>query len=113
VAAAQREFVSHNYDLKHVMRLILNSRAYQLSSATRPGNEQDRKFYSHYYARRLPSEVMLDAISHATGVPDRFDGYPVGTRAIQLPEPAWVRTFSACSAVRTVSPPAPANATAT
>jgi hypothetical protein len=69
------------------MRLILNSRAYQLGSVTLSGNERDKKFYSHYYARRLPAEVMLDAISQATGVPDEFKGYPVGVRAIQLPEP--------------------------
>src|ERR1044072_8653828 len=69
------------------MRMILNSRTYQLSSKTLVGNEQDRKFYSHYYARRLPAEVMMDAISSATGVPDTFSGYPIGMRAIQLPEP--------------------------
>jgi hypothetical protein len=81
------EFVAHGYDLKHLMRLILNSRVYQLGAATRPGNESDHRFYSHYYARRLPAEVMLDAMSAAIGVPDEFKGYPVGTRAIQLPEP--------------------------
>jgi hypothetical protein len=81
------EFIGHGYDLKHLMRLILNSRTYQLSSTTRPTNETDSRFYSHYYARRLPAEVMLDAISQATGVPDRFPGYPVGLRAIQLPDP--------------------------
>ncbi len=83
----KREFVTQGYDLKHVMRLILNSRAYQLSAATLPGNETDRHFYSHYYARRLPAEVLLDAVSQATSVPDPFAGYPLGTRAIQLPEP--------------------------
>jgi len=87
LAALSAEFVSHGYDLKHVMRLILNSRAYQLSSETLAGNETDRCFHSHYYARRLPAEVMLDAVSAATNVPDRFPGYPVGTRAVQLPEP--------------------------
>ena len=81
------EFVGRGYDLKHLMRLILNSRTYQLSSSTRPANETDTRFYSHYYARRLPAEVMLDAISQASGVPDRFPGYPVGLRAIQLPDP--------------------------
>ncbi|HEX3147299.1 MAG TPA: DUF1549 domain-containing protein [Gemmataceae bacterium] len=81
------EFVEHKFDLKHVMRLILNSRTYQLSSTTRPTNETDTRFYSHYYARRLPAEAMLDAISLATGVPDKFPGYPVGLRAIQLPDP--------------------------
>jgi hypothetical protein len=85
--ALNREFVAHGYDLKHVMRLILNSRAYQLGAETEAGNEQDRKFYSHYYARRLPAEVILDAVSAATSVPDNFSGYPLGTRAVQLPEP--------------------------
>jgi hypothetical protein len=92
-ATLNREFVSHGYDLKHVMRLILNSRSYQLSSETLPGNEMDRKFYSHYYARRLPAEVMSDAVSAATGVPDEFKGYPVGTRAVQLPEPGVASYF--------------------
>lgn len=81
------EFVRNKYDLKHLMRLVLNSRTYQLSSTTRATNETDPRFYSHYYARRLPAEVMLDAISQATGVPDRFPGYPVGLRAVQLPDP--------------------------
>jgi len=82
------QFVAHKYDMKHMMRLVLNSRLYQLSSATRPGNETDTKYFSHYYARRLPAEVMLDAISHATGVPDTFPGYPAGVRAVQLPDPS-------------------------
>jgi len=81
------EFRGHGFDLRHVMRLILTSRAYQLSSTTRPENEGDGRFFSHYYARRLPAEVLLDALASATGVPDEFAGYPVGLRAVQLPEP--------------------------
>jgi hypothetical protein len=88
-----KEFVASGYDLKHVMRLILNSRTYQLSSSTLPGNQADRKFFSHYYARRLPAEVMLDAVSAATDVPDEFKGYPTGTRAVQLPEPGVASYF--------------------
>ncbi len=80
-------FRDSGFDLRHVMRQILTSRAYQLSSATRPENETDRRFFSHYYVRRLPAEVLLDAIASVTGVPDQFDGYPVGLRAVQLPEP--------------------------
>ncbi len=87
-AALNKEFVGHKFDMKHLMRVILNSRTYQLTSATRPGNATDARFYSHYYARRLPAEVLLDAISQATGVPDSFPGYPVGQRALQLPDPA-------------------------
>jgi len=81
------EFVSHGFDLKHVMRLILNSRTYQLSSEPRAGNETDVRYYSHYQVRRLPAEVLLDAIAQATGVPETFPGYPVGLRAAQLPDP--------------------------
>jgi Protein of unknown function (DUF1549)/Protein of unknown function (DUF1553)/Bacterial Ig-like domain (group 2) len=86
-AALNKEFVGHKFDLKHLMRVILNSRTYQLTSATRPGNATDSRFYSHYYARRLPAEVLLDAISQGTGMGDNFPGYPAGMRAMQLPDP--------------------------
>jgi hypothetical protein len=86
--ALNSEFVAHHFDLKHVMRLIMNSRAYQLSAETTTANEADRQFYSHYYARRLPAEVLNDAISQVTGVADAFPGYPLGTRAVQLAEPS-------------------------
>jgi hypothetical protein len=84
--ALNRDFVGHHFDLKHLMRMILNSRTYQLTSATRPGNETDARFYSHYYARRLPAEVLLDALSQSTGVPEEFTGYPRGIRAAQMPD---------------------------
>lgn len=86
-AALTREFLSHGYDLRHLMKVIVRSRTYQLTSATLPGNQTETKFYSHYYARRLPAEVLLDAICQATGVPERFEGYPEGVRALQVPDP--------------------------
>lgn len=95
--ALNREFIDKKLDLRALMKTILNSRTYQLSSTTRPANETDARFYSHYYARRLPAEVMLDAICAATGVPERFDGYPLGVRAVQVPDPGansyFLRTF--------------------
>ncbi len=81
------EFVKNGYDLRHVMRLIMNSRTYQLSAATRESNFRDTRFYSHYYARLLPAEVLLDAICQTTGSPEQFAGYPLGVRAIQVPDP--------------------------
>jgi hypothetical protein len=81
------EFRNHNFDLRHIIRLILNSRAWQLDSATTPENELDTKYYSHYFAKRLPAEVILDAIAAATDVPNRFPGYPVGLRATQIADP--------------------------
>ena len=85
--ALRKDFVDNGFDLRHLMRQILNSRAYQLQSQTLPGNKDDRRFYSHYLARRLDAEVLLDAISQSTGIPERFSGYPYGIRAIQLPGP--------------------------
>lgn len=82
-----REFVTSGYELRHVMRLIMNSRVYQLSAETRPANVRDARFYSHFYARRLAAEVLLDAICSATGEPESFPGYPLGVRAIQVPDP--------------------------
>ena len=81
-----REFTSHEFDLRHVMRLITTSRVYQLSSEPRPSNVLDTRFYSHFYSRRLDAEVLLDALCQATGVPDTFAGYPLGTRAVQVPD---------------------------
>jgi hypothetical protein len=98
--ALASEFVQHNYDVKHILRLILNSAAYQRSSQPLPGNVSDDRFYSRYYPRRLPAEVILDAYSDITGVPTLFNrvksaagdaltpttSYPPGTRAIQIPD---------------------------
>ncbi len=82
-----REFRASGHDLRQVMRLILNSRTYQLSSASLKSNATDRRFFSHYQARRLPAEVLADAVATVTGVAERFEGQPVGVRAIQLSEP--------------------------
>lgn len=79
-----RTLVASRYDLKALHRLILNSRAYQLSGVPNPTNADDEQFASHRLVRRLPAEVLLDAISEVTGVPEAFPGRPRGTRAIEL-----------------------------
>ncbi len=76
--------VGHHFDLKTLMRLIMNSRTYQLASTTNSGNQDDEQNFSHHYVRRLSAEVLLDAISQATGEPEPFPGRPRGTRAIEL-----------------------------
>jgi hypothetical protein len=76
--------VAERYDLKAVLREILNSRVYQLASAPTSGNAGDEQNYSHYRVKRLSAEVMLDAICHATGAEEEFAGMPAGTRAIEL-----------------------------
>ncbi len=76
--------VENNYDLKALARLILSSRVYQLSSVPNDTNRDDTQNFSHYTVKRLPAEVLLDAISDVTGVPEQFPGKPPGTRAIAL-----------------------------
>jgi hypothetical protein len=78
------DFIAGGYDLRALMRTIMLSATYQRSAETTPGNEKDDRFYSRYLTRRLPAEVILDAFSQVTGVPEDFGGYPRGTRAMQL-----------------------------
>lgn len=77
------DFLRHGYDLKHLMRTILSSRIYQLSSTPNEFNLKDTKNFSRSYRRRLPAEVLLDAVNDVTETQDEFNGCPPGTRAIQ------------------------------
>jgi hypothetical protein len=63
---------------------LLNSQAYQLSSRTNESNSLDEQNYSHAFWKPVPAEVLLDAISQVTGVPEQFNGWPEGYRAIQI-----------------------------
>ena len=78
------QMVEGKFDLKKLMRLIANSRSYQLASATNATNQDDEQDFSHHYVKRLPAEVLLDAISQVTGEPEAFPGRPPKTRAIEL-----------------------------
>ena len=82
--ALAADLTSHQYDLRHLMRTIMNSRAYQLSPEPNESNKTDAINYSHFRIRRLSAETLLDAMSEVTGVPERFQGYPPGTRAMQV-----------------------------
>ena len=87
------DFVAHQYDIKQLIRTMMNSAVYARSSLPVPGNESDTKFLSHYRVKRLPAEVMLDALSQVTEVPTPFSGYPAGWRSIQLPDSKVENTF--------------------
>ncbi len=78
-----KEFISHGFDARHVMRLICKSRTYQLGVVTNKWNEDDRINYSHALARRLPAEVLYDSVLKVTGATARLPG---GLRASQLPD---------------------------
>jgi hypothetical protein len=81
-----QDFVAHTFDVKHLIRTIMNSTAYQLSSEPGPGNAHDRQNYARAYPRRLLAEVMLDAICQVTGTTQDINELPRGTRMIQLPD---------------------------
>ena len=81
-----QELVRNKYDLKWLMRSILQSETYQRSHEILKENAADQRFYSHSYPRRMKAEVLLDAISQVTAVPTTFKDQPAGTRAIQLPD---------------------------
>jgi hypothetical protein len=85
-AALSDDFVKSGYDVKRLIRTIMNSSVYQLSADSNAANQMDTKYYSRYFVKRLPAEVLLDALSQVTGVPTKFGGYPAGTRAQQLPD---------------------------
>ncbi len=85
-AAATKFLADQKFDVKALMRAILQSETYQRSSQPTSGNAADTRFYSRYYPRRLKAEVLLDIISQATAKPTEFKGYPAGWRALQLPD---------------------------
>lgn len=86
LAALAGDFVEHGYDIRRLIRTIMNSAVYRLSSEPNATNASDNVYYSKHIVRRLSAEVLLDAMSQVTGVPTAFAGYPAGTRALQLPD---------------------------
>jgi hypothetical protein len=94
--ALAKDFVAHGYHLKHTIRMILNSRAYQLSSVPNETNRADTLNYSRYYVRRLLAEELIDSMAVVTGVTESFPGYMPGTRAMTIPQGAptyFLQTF--------------------
>ena len=81
--ALAQEVVQEKFDLKALMRTILRSHLYQLSTVPNEFNRADTRNFSRAYRRRLPAEVIADAVAAITGVPDSFDGMPPGSRAMQ------------------------------
>jgi hypothetical protein len=86
--ALAKDFAENGYHLKHTARVILNSRVYQLSSESNETNRADAINYSRYYVKRLMAEQLADSITEVTGVPEKYPGYMLGTRAMAIPQGA-------------------------
>ena len=94
LAYLEKELVSHGYDMRHLFRLIVNSRTYQLSCIPTDANPRTLELFGAYPIRRLDAEVLIDAICAVTGtsetyssvIPEPFTFLPEGSRAIGLPD---------------------------
>jgi hypothetical protein len=79
-----QSFVHSGFDTQEVLRKICNSRTYQLSVETNSLNADDSLNYAHALPRRLPAEVIYDAVHAVTGAVSQIPGVPRGTRAAAL-----------------------------
>lgn len=85
--ALSSQFVSSGYNVRAMVRLMLTSRTYQLSSIPNRSNLQDDRFFSHFIVRPMPAQVLLDMVNEATGAREQFGAFPDRARAIQAAFP--------------------------
>jgi len=88
-----KDFISHGYDLKHLMRRILHSRTYQTSSIPNNTNVADHRNFSRSIRRRLSAEVMADAFNQVIGLPEDYQGLPENSRAMHAWNTSMPSTF--------------------
>jgi hypothetical protein len=103
LANLEKELVTGHYDLKHLYRLILNSRIYQFSSVPRTDAAQAEANFGSYALRRLEAEVLIDALNKITGtsdlytsaIPEPFTYIPADQPAIALADGSITSPFLA------------------
>ena len=77
-------FTEYQYDFRKLVRDVCTSRIYQLSTRTNPSNEDDLRNFARAQLRRMRAEVLLDVISQVTKTKNKFQGLPLGARALQI-----------------------------
>ncbi len=101
LAYLEGELAGAKYDLKHLYRLILNSRTYQLSPISKSDRPEAAELFAYYQVRRLEAEVLIDALNQITGtgeqytsaIPEPFTHIPIGYRSIALPDGSITSSF--------------------
>jgi hypothetical protein len=101
LAHLEKQLVASNYDLKHLFRIILNSKTYQLSSIPESNHPQAAAHFAYYPVRRLEAEVLIDALCQITGtteqysspIPEPFTFIPEDHRSISLPDGSITSSF--------------------
>jgi hypothetical protein len=91
--ALAKEFVASGFDRKQMIRRIMTSRVYQLSSATTASNRDDHRHFSRASIRRLGAEQLFDAIADTTGTPAKYPGLPFGSPAAMLADGEYQHPF--------------------
>ncbi len=91
LAALSADLVEHRFSLRHLVRTIMNSQVYQLSSAPGESNREEDINFAQARVSRLSAEQLADALAQVAGVPLSFSGYPKGMRAGELPGVSAVR----------------------
>jgi hypothetical protein len=92
LAAIEQAFIDSGFDQKQLIRSLVLSQTYQMSSEVNSKNRFDTRSYSRFYPRRLSAEVLLDVIDQLLGSETHFANLPVGTRAIALPDNSYNRS---------------------
>jgi WD40 repeat protein/mono/diheme cytochrome c family protein len=78
------EFIQSGFNVRHLMKIITQSRTYQLSLETNKWNADDTINYAHAKARRLSAEALFDSVFAVTGSTPKIPGVKPGTRAAAL-----------------------------
>jgi hypothetical protein len=111
-----KDLIAHDYDVKRLLRLLMQSRVYQSSSegSSTADFDSENKYFTHYTVKRLSAEQLLDAVDSVCGTQERFNGLPEGYRACTLPDTSIPSRFLdafgrprreiACECERTDSP---------
>jgi hypothetical protein len=84
-------FATNGYDLRSILKLMVTSNAYQLSSryTAGPWNDTWIPYFARHYPRRLMAEELLDAVVRATSTTINITVNGIGTvnKAMKLPDP--------------------------
>jgi hypothetical protein len=95
--ALAKDLVDNHYSLKHLVKTIVKSRTYQLSSTPNEFNQNDKQNYARYFPRRMSAEVLYDAVNQVADSPPAFNGLPTDShapkRAIMLPDESFPSYF--------------------
>jgi len=67
LSALSEQFIANGFDVKYLVRAIMNSQAYQRTSRPHAGNETDTDLFSHMTVRVMTPEQLFDSLAAVVG----------------------------------------------